>query len=56
MSVSAYANIIGRNAKPFNPLLGETFEIVTDDFKFIGEHVSNKPPISAFYYEGGGYK
>jgi hypothetical protein len=25
------------NTKPFNPLLGETFELVTDDFEFISE-------------------
>jgi hypothetical protein len=37
-------------AKPFNPLLGETFEYVTDDFEFISEQVSHHPPITANYY------
>jgi hypothetical protein len=35
-----------RTRKPFNPLLGETFEIVhTDKFKFIAEQVCHHPPI-----------
>ena len=30
--------ICERNAtKPFNPLLGETYEFVTDDFEFLSE-------------------
>ena len=33
--------------KPFNPLLGETFEMVTDKFRFIAEQVSHHPPITA---------
>ena len=28
-------------------MLGETFEILTDDFKFVSEQVSHHPPISA---------
>jgi hypothetical protein len=44
---------IERNVtKPFNPLLGETFELVTKDFKFIAEQVSHHPPITAFHCEG----
>lgn len=36
-----------RTRKPFNPLLGETFELVekTGKFKFIAEQVSHHPPI-----------
>lgn len=33
--------------KPFNPLLGETFELVTPDFKIIAEQVSHHPPVTA---------
>mmetsp|Transcript_39518 Transcript_39518/g.60322 ORF Transcript_39518/g.60322 Transcript_39518/m.60322 type:complete len:114 (-) Transcript_39518:836-1177(-) len=33
--------------KPFTPLLGETFELQTDDFKFLSEQVSLDPPILA---------
>ncbi|EFA79665.1 oxysterol binding family protein [Heterostelium album PN500] len=37
-----------RTKKPFNPILGETFEVVQDGdngFKFIAEQVSHHPPI-----------
>lgn len=41
--------VIEKNVtKPFNPLLGETFEMVTPGFKFIAEQVSHHPPITAF--------
>jgi len=42
-------SMIGRLKKPFNPILGETFEYVPVDgsFKFISEQVSHHPPISA---------
>ena len=55
-TVTNYACVIGRFRKPFNPLLGETYELVTPEFKFMSEQVSHHPPISAFYYEGSGYK
>lgn len=43
----------GGLAKPFNPLLGETFEmVVPGKFQFLGEQVSHHPPISAFHIEG----
>jgi hypothetical protein len=35
------------STKPFNPLLGETFELVTDKFRFLAEQVSHHPPITA---------
>ncbi|GAA5938831.1 uncharacterized protein JCM15063_004882 [Sporobolomyces koalae] len=37
--------------KPFNPLLGETFEWIRPDkgFKFIGEKVSHQPLVLAFH-------
>lgn len=39
---------VERNStKPFNPLLGETFELVTDKFRFLAEQVSHHPPITA---------
>lgn len=37
--------------KPFNPLLGETFEYQTKDFKFLAEQVSHHPPITAWQCE-----
>jgi oxysterol-binding protein 1 len=45
----------GRSKKPFNPMLGETFELVTEDFRYLSEQVSHHPPISAYYQEGKGY-
>jgi hypothetical protein len=45
------------NTKPFNPLLGETFEYEEKDVKYISEQVSHHPPITAFYFEGkAGFK
>ena len=38
-----------RISKPFNPLLGETFELRTSDYNYISEQVSHHPPISACY-------
>ncbi|XP_076352745.1 oxysterol-binding protein-related protein 2-like [Tachypleus tridentatus] len=50
-AVSALASNWERLGKPFNPLLGETYELVREDlgFKIICEQVSHHPPISAFY-------
>lgn len=38
--------------KPFNPLLGETYEFVNDDFQYLAEQVSHHPPITACYCKG----
>ena len=38
--------------KPFNPLLGETFECQSPNFEFLSEQVSHHPPISANYAKG----
>jgi hypothetical protein len=38
-----------RVAKPFNPLLGETYEYVDPkrvNFKFVAEQVSHHPPVN----------
>lgn len=53
-AVSAVASQWERTGKPFNPLLGETYELVRDDlgFRLISEQVSHHPPISAFHAEG----
>jgi len=39
-------------SKPFNPLLGETFELVKDGFELIAEQVSHHPPITAVHCQG----
>ena len=45
------------NTKPFNPLLGETYELVSKGFKFLAEQVSHHPPVTAFNCIGNsGYK
>lgn len=48
-AASEYASTIGRVAKPFNPLLGETFEYARPDknYRFFIEQVSHHPPIGA---------
>ena len=54
---SVYAATINRTKKPFNPLLGETFEYVDEKngFRFISEQVSHHPPISAGIGESKNY-
>lgn len=56
--VSGYSSTIHRaGRKPFNPLLGETYECIRDDkgFRFVSEKVSHHPPIMACYAEGKEY-
>ena len=52
-AASEYASTIGRVAKPFNPLLGETYEYARPDkgFRFFIEQVSHHPPIGAAWAE-----
>ncbi|XP_046385349.1 oxysterol-binding protein-related protein 3-like isoform X5 [Ischnura elegans] len=53
-AVSSYASSLSRAAsKPFNPILGETYECVRPDrgFRFLAEQVSHHPPISACHAE-----
>ncbi|KAF9979011.1 hypothetical protein BGZ73_007112 [Actinomortierella ambigua] len=56
-AMSNYSSTIGRVAKPFNPLLGETYEYVREDkqFRYISEQVSHHPPISACYCDSPNY-
>ncbi|KAI1420842.1 Oxysterol-binding protein-domain-containing protein [Xylaria sp. FL1777] len=52
-AASEFASTIARVAKPFNPLLGETFEYARPDkgYRFFIEQVSHHPPIGACYAE-----
>ncbi|XP_031430713.1 oxysterol-binding protein-related protein 7-like isoform X2 [Clupea harengus] len=53
-SISGYAWATWRsNYKPFNPVLGETYESVRDDrgFRYSSEQVSHHPPLSACHAE-----
>ena len=42
--------------KPFNPLLGETFEYRKGNFWYFAEQVSHHPPISACYAKSKNYE
>ncbi|KAI9189843.1 hypothetical protein H9P43_001276 [Blastocladiella emersonii ATCC 22665] len=52
-AMSGYASTVDRVGKPFNPLLGETFEYVRADrgYRYVAEQVSHHPPISACHCE-----
>ncbi|XP_072859403.2 oxysterol-binding protein-related protein 3 isoform X2 [Pogona vitticeps] len=57
-AVSAYASSYYRaGSKPFNPVLGETYECVREDkgFQFFSEQVSHHPPISACHAESDNF-
>uniref|UniRef100_A0A674PNL8 Oxysterol-binding protein n=1 Tax=Takifugu rubripes TaxID=31033 RepID=A0A674PNL8_TAKRU len=55
-AVSAVASQWDRTGKPFNPLLGETYELIREEqgFRLISEQVSHHPPVSAFHAESLG--
>ncbi|KAI8849117.1 Oxysterol-binding protein [Chytridium lagenaria] len=58
-AVSGYASTVNRaGRKPFNPLLGETFECIREDknFRFVSEKVSHHPPIMACFAESENYR
>ncbi|XP_077225072.1 oxysterol-binding protein-related protein 1C-like [Tasmannia lanceolata] len=57
-AVSGYASTEGRNCKPFNPLLGETYEADYPDkgLRFFSEKVSHHPMVVACHCEGSGWK
>ncbi|XP_008839769.1 oxysterol-binding protein-related protein 3 [Nannospalax galili] len=57
-AISAYASSYFRaGSKPFNPVLGETYECIREDkgFEFFAEQVSHHPPISACHAESGNF-
>lgn len=54
-TISAFSTTVNRTTKPFNPLLGETFECDRSDdmgWKSIAEQVSHHPPTAALHAEG----
>ncbi|CDW57004.1 oxysterol binding protein [Trichuris trichiura] len=58
-TVSSYATTVTRTGKPFNPLLGETYECDrTDDmgWRSVSEQVSHHPPAAALYAESERWK
>ena len=46
-----YAHTINRIKKPFNPLLGETFEYIDNDLRVLVELISHHPPVCSFHAE-----
>uniref|UniRef100_A0A8C2IEL0 Oxysterol-binding protein n=1 Tax=Cyprinus carpio TaxID=7962 RepID=A0A8C2IEL0_CYPCA len=57
-AISGYATAQYRNRyKPFNPVLGETFECIREDrgVRYISEQVSHHPPISACHAESNNF-
>uniref|UniRef100_A0A673ZIG9 Oxysterol-binding protein n=1 Tax=Salmo trutta TaxID=8032 RepID=A0A673ZIG9_SALTR len=57
-AVSAYASSYHRaGSKPFNPVLGETYECDRPDkgFRFIAEQVSHHPPVSACHCDSNNF-
>ncbi|XP_077236043.1 oxysterol-binding protein-related protein 2A-like isoform X2 [Tasmannia lanceolata] len=57
-AVSGYASSEGRHCKPFNPLLGETYEADYPEkgIHFFSEKVSHHPMLIACHCEGRGWK
>ncbi|KAJ4912898.1 Oxysterol-binding protein-related protein 2A [Raphanus sativus] len=57
-AVSGYASTEGRHCKPFNPLLGETYEADFPEkgIRFFSEKVSHHPTVIASHCEGKGWK
>ncbi|KAK6138687.1 hypothetical protein DH2020_027577 [Rehmannia glutinosa] len=57
-AVSGYASSEGRHCKPFNPLLGETYEADFPEkgIRFFSEKVSHHPTLIACHCEGKGWK
>lgn len=54
-TVSCYSSTAERASKPFNPLLGETYECDRREdlgWRAISEQVSHHPPVTAQYCEG----
>ncbi|XP_074557734.1 oxysterol-binding protein-related protein 1C-like [Curcuma longa] len=56
-AVSGYMSTDGRSCKPFNPLLGETYEAEFPEkgLRFFSEKVSHHPTILACHCEGNGW-
>ena len=58
-AVSALASNFERMGKPFNPLLGETYELKRPDFRIVCEQVSQhraRPKVLRFAYSTIEYK
>lgn len=56
-AASCYNTLQYRYSKPFNPFLGETYELVRQEMGFycITEQTSHHPPITSFHVEADGW-
>ena len=54
--IAVFNQVHSRVNKPFNSLLGETYELVTPKFRFISEMVSHHPPIFALQHQGENFE
>lgn len=54
--VFAFSRLFSDMDKPFNPVIGETFQADVADGIFTAEQISHHPPLSAIHFEGKGYK
>ncbi|KAI0562329.1 Oxysterol-binding protein [Gracilaria domingensis] len=54
---AAFSSTAQRTSKPFNPLLGETFELLLPErgLALVAEQVSHHPPMSAVFAAGNGW-
>ena len=55
-ALATYCLVKGRTQKPFNPLLGETYELVTPAYRYLSELVSHHPPVLAVNCQGEGWE
>lgn len=55
-TIVQFQSQIKRTRIPLNPVLGETYEYVTHDCRFLAEQVQHSPPIAAFAIEGRGFQ
>eukprot|EP00923_Selenidium_pygospionis_P005721 GHVN01009746.1.p1 GENE.GHVN01009746.1~~GHVN01009746.1.p1 ORF type:complete len:636 (-),score=70.64 GHVN01009746.1:1802-3709(-) len=57
-AISGYSSTQNRLTKPFNPLLGETFELcdMGRGFRYISEQVSHHPLVSACHCDSENYQ
>lgn len=54
-AITSYSGTDKRTSKPFNPLLGETFELITPKYRYLSEQVSHHPPIGASHCIAKGF-
>lgn len=54
--ISHYSLTTNRITKPFNPILGETFEMTGNGWRLLAEQVSHHPPVSALVVQAEKYE